>query len=107
MKTKGVDQAELDQGPRQCNAPRYVVIFAAVPEGPATSVFVVQLRLGGWARVGQVSPVVLVLVLVLGPVILVVLVAVVFGGLVDVLVGGGDLLRRHREPGQRRRGAGE
>ena len=52
MKTKGLDQAELDQGPRQCNPGRCVVIFATVWEGSVTSVFAVRVRLVGRARVG-------------------------------------------------------
>jgi hypothetical protein len=40
MKTKGLDQAELDQGPRKFNPARCLVIFADVPEGTVTSAFV-------------------------------------------------------------------
>jgi hypothetical protein len=53
MKTKGLDQAELDQGPRQCNPARCVAIFTTTSESLVTSAFVARVRLvADWARVG-------------------------------------------------------
>jgi hypothetical protein len=44
MKTKGLDQAEPDQGSRQCIPARCVIILATAAENSLTSLFVVHVR---------------------------------------------------------------